>query len=612
MPRFFRRFATALTIFVSIGGCTTQQTTEVSQEPKPKTQITSLYSGTFPNAAVAADHPIASAAGAEILAKGGNAVDAAVATSFTLSVVRPMSCGIGGGGFMVIKFNNDPKHGNLATALNYRETTPVAVRPDFYENDPDKEASTVGGKAVAIPGTVRGLLVALEKYGTLDRATVLAPAIRAAEEGYLVDQFEFDGAKNRIKWFAADDSRKQRFAFVWKKFLREGQIKIGDRITNAEQAAALKLIARDGADAFYKGEIASAIGNAVRNDGGVLTLDDLANYRHREVKPLKQGTERISILTMPPPSSGGIVICQALRPTMIKIDSEIRLRGTWRTAIGKALFGDVPNLDGRSERIHSRVELWKHLFADRARWLADPDFAPVPTGYLVSERHFEKVAEKIRNARGTTRPSDEYGSEPPPPNDSGTSHLCVIDKHGNAVACTETINLSYGSKLAVPEFGFCLNNEMDDFTTRRGVANDFGLVQSERNMPQPGKRPLSSMSPTIVLDEKGEVFMIAGASGGPRIITGTAQAMLKVLIENASAAEAVSAPRIHHQWQPDVLEYEKGALSETNIEELKKRGHKVMPAKEDVGNVQLIRRSKDGKGWDAACDPRKGGKPAGN
>ncbi|HRK32596.1 MAG TPA: gamma-glutamyltransferase, partial [Tepidisphaeraceae bacterium] len=468
----------------------------------------------------------------------------------------------------------------------------------------------------------------------------------------LVDQFEIDGAKNRIKWFNADESRKQRFAFVWKKFLREGQIKVGDKITNPEQAAALKLIARDGADAFYKGEIASAIGNAVRNDGGVLTSEDLAGYQHREVEPLKYREFGRDFLGMPPPSSGGTTIGQFLliftqsnsfrslalsRAMMLMqgassetttINGAMVVSGalvnqamnvTWPIEVPETIEGvDSKVIMRFTEQLppfgwirqHELVESMKHAFADRARWLADPQFSEVPTEKLISRKYARTLAARIKQDQ--TLPADQYGSATAIPDDSGTSHLCVIDKHGNAVACTETINLSYGSKLAVPEFGFCLNNEMDDFTTRRGVANDFGLVQSERNMPQPGKRPLSSMSPTIVLNQDGSVFMIAGASGGPRIITGTAQAMLKVLIENATAAEAVGAPRIHHQWQPDVLEYEKGALSEQNIEELKKRGHKVMPAKEDVGNVQLIRRSKDGKGWDAACDPRKGGRPAGH
>ena len=567
--------------------------------------VANTFEATFPRAAVAADHAIASAAGAEILAKGGNAVDAAVATSFTLSVVRPMSCGMGGGGFMVIKFHDDPKHGNLATALNYRETTPGAVHPDFYEKDADKEASTVGGKACGIPGSVHGLLYALEKYGTLDRATVMAPAIRAAREGFVVDQYYIDGAKARIKWFNENQSRKSRFAFVWKRFLREGNVKIGDRITLREQANALELIARDGADAFYKGPIALAIVKTIEQDGGVMTMDDLAGYTLREVAPLKYTAFGRAALTMPPPSSGGIAIGQVAQllnsrgaltfPPFVGRDEVARKRSEW-----------FDTADGR----HTFVEAAKHAFADRARHLADPAFSPVPVAEMLDKHYLRQLS-----IEPTTRPTAAYGGNPaaltsPRPDDHGTSHFSVIDARGNAVACTETINLEFGSKLAVAEYGFCLNNEMDDFTTRRGQANAFKLVQSDRNLPEPGKRPLSSMTPTIVLDDKGDVLIIAGASGGPRIITGTLQAILNVLLKDNTAGEAVAAPRIHHQWQPDILYAEKGALTPEAAEELKKKGHVIEPTGV-VGNVQLIRRSKTGKGWNAACDPRKGGRPAG-
>ncbi|MCS7032464.1 MAG: gamma-glutamyltransferase, partial [Phycisphaerae bacterium] len=527
-------------------------------------------------------------AGAEILRRGGNAVDAAVATSFTLSVVRPMSCGIGGGGFMIIKFRKDPVHGELATAINYRETCPAAIGADYYEAQADAEASSVGGKAVAVPGTVAGLLYALEKYGTLDRATVLAPAIRAAEEGYLVDRFDVASARNRVRWFDADPSRKQRFGFLWKRFLREGHLQVGDRVRLPEQARALRLIAAQGADAFYRGAIAAAVLDTVRRDGGEMTPQDLSGYRPQEVEPLTYRAMGRQFIAMPPPSSGGIAMAQILR-----MFETVRESG-----------GVVSSIDS-----HLLTECMKHAFADRARWLADPQFATVPTAGLISPAYIQSLAARFRPDR--TLALEEYGAFSPPPDDGGTSHLCVIDTHGNAVACTETINLSFGSKLAVEQFGFFLNNQMDDFTTRQGTANQFGLMQSERNLPAAGKRPLSSMSPTIVVEPDGQVCLIAGASGGPRIITGTVQAVLKVLVEDASALKAVSAARIHHQWQPDLLEYEPGALHRSELSRLQRKGHKTAPAKEDVGNVQLIRRSADGNGWEAACDPRKGGHPAG-
>lgn len=547
----------------------------------------------FARAAVASDHAVASAAGAEILAKGGNAVDAAVATSFALSVVRPYSCGIGGGGFMVIRFANHPRHGDVATAINYRETTPAAVGPDFYEALADPDASTKGATAAAVPGTVAGLLYALEKYGTLDRATVLAPAIRAAEEGFVVDAHYVHSMDEIMPWFRKDPARQRRLSFVWKRFLLEGKLKVGDRIRLPEQAEALRLIARDGADAFYRGPIADAIVRAVKRDGGVLSAADLASFRPREVAPLRYAALGRTFLSMPPPSSGGVTMAQTL---------EMLDRLQPRFASGPE---DSPR------RLHAEVEAMKHAFADRSRLLADPEFAEVPVDRMLAPAY---VAAMVGRIAPTTRPSDTYGwgdrAVARLPDDGGTSHFSVVDAHGNAVACTETINLIFGSCLVVEEYGFALNNQMDDFTTRRGKPNAFKLVQSDLNLPEPGKRPLSSMSPTIVLDDRGRPMVVAGASGGPRIITGTMQAMLRVLRDDASAGEAVRAPRVHHQWQPDVLYAENGALTPQAKSWLEKAGHTVEPV-DAVGNVQLIRRSQDGRGWDAACDPRKGGRPAG-
>ena len=546
----------------------------------------------FPTAAVAADHFIASEAGAEILRKGGNAVDAAVATSFALSVVRPYSCGIGGGGFMVIRFNNDPKHGTRSVALNYRETAPAAVGADFYERHSDPQASTRGGSAVAVPGTVAGLLHALEHYGTLDRTVVLAPAIRAAEEGFLVDDHFMVANGDLIKWFNEDDSRKGRFGFVWRRFLKEGQVKTGDLITLPEQAAALRLIAQSGADAFYKGRIAIEILHTVRKDGGPMRAEDLLSYKVEEVEPLRFNAFGHTFLTMPPPSSGGVALAQALGILQRRRDE---LGGRANTA----------------DYVHVAAEALKHAFADRARWLGDPAQVDVPVRELLSDSYLDARAAQI-DPRRAREDLETYGTLPP--DDAGTSHFCVIDARGNAVACTETINLEFGSMLAIEKYGFCLNNEMDDFTTRRGQANAFGLVQSSRNLPAPGKRPLSSMMPTIVLDQGGHVVMIAGASGGPRIITGTMQAMLDVLLFDLDASQALATPRFHHQWRPNTLLLERAwyaaAREDGTVVALESRGHKVEPTG-SVGNVQLIRRDRKTRMWDAACDPRKGGRPAG-
>lgn len=542
------------------------------------------WARSFNQEAVAADHAIASEAGAAILKAGGNAVDAAVAASFTLSVVRPYSCGIGGGGFMVIYFAD----GERAIALNYRETCPAAIGPDFYENRTDPLASTRGALAVATPGTVAGLLLALDRYGTLDRAAVLAPAIAAAREGFIVDAHYAEQAEGLIRQFERRPEWKRRFSFVWTRYLREGRVASGDRITNPEHADALELIAREGADAFYQGAIARAIVAAVARDGGVLTLDDLRGYSPHEAAPLTFAFSRLTFLGMPPPSSGGLAMAQLF--------GILERHEAWQEAPAKS----------SAQRTHLIIEAMKHAFADRSRWLGDPAFVPVPVDALLADEYLRDLATRIDLT--STLPPDRYGTAPGIiDEDGGTSHLCVIDRHGNAVACTETINLEFGSLVAVPEFGFCLNNEMDDFTARRGQPNAFGLRQADLNLPEPGKRPLSSMSPTIVLDANGRVAAIAGASGGPRIISATTQVLLSTLVFDVSADNAMASPRFHHQWMPDVLRIEPG-FPDSIRQQLEALGHKLQEL-QVIANAQLIVRTSTG--WDAACDPRKGGRPSG-
>lgn len=587
---------------------------------------------TFDQYAVAADHALASQAGAAILAQGGNAVDAAVATSFALSVVRPYSCGIGGGGFMVIKFAEDPTHGERAVALNYRETCPEGVGPDYYEDKP-AGASRVGGTAVATPGTVLGLLHALETYGTMDRASVLAPAIALAEEGFEADAHYAQAAANVIRQFEANPAYKTRFAFTWERYLQRGEVEIGTRIRNPEQALALRLIARDGARAFYMGAIGEAVVRAVRGDGGALTMEDLASATVETLEPrrldlsLDDGTKvgpngRLRAVhtvgdaefvgyTMPLPSSGGVTMDQALR-IIAAIDggpSALRAALGRNDAAGWALF----------------AETLRHAFADRSRYLADPNFAELPLDELVEPANIVRIASLIVD-RVEMDPA-RYGTpwlEVAPrgdaawslPEDGGTSHISVVDAQGNAVACTESINLEFGSLLPVPEFGFCLNNEMDDFTTQRGGVNAFGLRQSDANLPEAGKRPLSSMSPTIVTRVEGReraerIAVVAGASGGPRIITATLQAILRVTLLDQDAEEAVGGARVHHQWLPDTLLLDPALMGDAELRAaLGSMGHETAVIGSEAA-VQLVRRLGDGR-LDAASDPRKGGAPAGD
>lgn len=529
-----------------------------------------------------------------MLLLGGNAVDAAVATSFCLSVVRPYSCGIGGGGFMLIYEPGNRHELPSTVALNYRETSPVAVDRNYYvnlKNAGDKH-SQFGVHSVAVPGTVRGLLYALEYYGTLDRATVLAPAIRAAEFGFTADA-SFLSAVATLRT-VRDELPEMRATteYFWNTVCNAGELKLSDRITNPQQAAALQLIALHGDEAFYAGPIADAIASVMADHNGPMTAHDVANYSMRIETPLRGSFFGRDIITMPPPSSGGI--------------AQLQILGILERRLSEVLNVDVARRNSIDPNyVHLLVEAMKHAFADRAAYLADDDFIDVPIERLTNSMYVKSLADSID--LNNTQPRFNYGSVAPAPADSGTSHLSVIDSTGMAVACTETINTIFGSCVEVPGYGFMLNNEMDDFTTIPGEPNAYGLQQSEDNLPQPGKRPLSSMSPTIVV-RAGRVELIAGASGGPRIITGTLQALLNCMVFDMQPEAAVTAPRFHHQWLPEVLQFEDRWTDEHVIDAMQRRGH-TTGRRDDIGVVQLIRVSTDG--IRAASDPRKGGRPAG-
>jgi gamma-glutamyltranspeptidase/glutathione hydrolase len=560
---------------------------------------------TYEHAAVAADHELASQAGFEMLQRGGNAVDAAVAASFALSVVRPDSCGVGGGGFMVIY--DPPRDGRpaLSIAINYRETCPAAVGPDTFTALGSPTASRFGVHACGVPGTVAGLLAALERYGTLDRATVLAPAIRLAEEGWPADRHHLAAMREVAEALETHPSLRPTAVFVWERLCGSGTLGVGDRLENRDQARALRLIASHGTDAFYRGSIAEAIVDVMGAEGGPMTHQDLAGYQPQFIEPLRGAYQGHVVLTMPPPSSGGLALIQILG---------IYERGMARfSTVGK---GIAP--------MHLLVEAMKHAFADRARWLADPAFVDVPIARLISASYLDERAAQIDAAR--TLASGDYGSQEqsviaPATDDGGTSHLSVVDGRGMAVACSETVNLAFGSLVTVPGFGFQFNNQMDDFTTEPDRPNAFGLMQSSRNCPQPGKRPLSSMTPTILVRDD-RAAMAIGASGGPRIITAVAQCIVNGIPREAplspvdaphpmSAAALVAAPRLHHQWMPDIVQYER-VLEEVGasvLNDLIARGHIARPGR--TGNVQLVRVPGPGR-IEAVCDPRKGGKPAGN
>ncbi|MFG0306161.1 MAG: gamma-glutamyltransferase [Phycisphaerales bacterium JB040] len=549
------------------------------------------WSREYASYAVAADHETASRAGAEILARGGNAVDAAVATSFTLSVVRPFSCGIGGGGFLVVHRPPGDGRDGVSEAFNYRETTPRGVGPAYYTHEVGDRyrPSLRGGTAAGVPGTVAGLHAAHSAHGSLAWAELLAPAIRAAEDGFVVDEAYLSTARGLIDEYERRPELKERFAFVWERFLRRGEVRLGDVIRNPEQARALRLIAERGATAFYEGEIADAIAETVRADGGAMTAEDLRSYEARRVRPLEFRSGDRRVLTMPPPSSGGVALAQ--------------LDGVYRRLLDR-----FPGADSDTAlRAHLYVEASKHAFSDRAEFLADPDFVDVPVARMIADETLDRYASSVLADR-TLEPR-AYGGIGPFADDSGTSHFSIVDADGMGVACTETINTGFGSQLAVAEFGFVLNNEMDDFTTTPGEANAYGLVQSDSNLPEPGKRPLSSMTPTIVLDEDGGIRLVTGASGGPRIISIVAQTVLEPGV--LGHAHSLANPTLHHQWLPDTIRVEHGVGGRVRAG-LRARGHELV----DTGGnavAQTVRRVPRGSGWvwRAESDPRKGGVPAG-
>ncbi len=549
---------------------------------------------TYEHGVVAADHSAASLAGVAILKQGGNVVDAAVATGFALSVVRPASCGIGGGGLMVI-WDAEKKRG---VALDYRERAPGRAMRDMYVDpqDPKKvrpDASEHGHLAIAVPGHVAGLCFALREYGTLDLATVLAPAIRLCREGVVVDRTDISIQKEVLQDFAARPEYSEKFAALRRLYANNGvPWKEGDRFHSPLEKV-LTLIAEHGADGFYRLEVADAIVAEMKHGGGIITLDDLATMQPVVREPLAGSFGGSfggsTVLSMPPPSSGGVALFETLNLlfALENLHPQLQLRrlqhNSWL-------------------HLHMVAEASKHAFADRAAYLGDADFSKVPVARLTSQEYADELVRRIDLAH--TQPAETYGRMTTP-DDGGTSHFSVLDARGNAVACTETINTHFGSYVVEPTFGIVLNNEMDDFTSLPGVANAFGLMQSEANSIEPGKRPLSSMTPTILVRD-GRAEFVVGASGGPRIITATAQVLLNRVRFGMTPAQAIDAPRIHHQWAPDVLQVEVDALA---TPELKATGHKIRVGG-DGAVVQAASRERDGR-LRGASDRRKGGRAAG-
>lgn len=494
---------------------------------------------------VASSDEIASKVGGEILKRGGNAVDAAVAVGLALAVTWPGAGNIGGGGFMVIRMAS-----GSTTAIDYRETAPAKAHRGLYLDKRGEvlpEASTVGRRAVGVPGTVAGLALALEKYGTMKWRDVVEPARALAAEGFTVSHALAESLRRQDKLFG-------RFPESRRIFHRGGKhYEDGETFKQPELAQTLARLQEDGPREFYEGRTARLIAEDMRTDNGLITLDDLKSYKAVERRPLYGNYRGYEIITMPPPSSGGAVLIE-----MLNVLERYDL-----AALGH----------NSSAKYHLLIEVMRRAFADRAEFFGDPDFVKVPVERLTSKSYAAELGRSINIGRATPsariRPGRPSAREP-----RHTTHYSVVDAAGNAVSNTYTLNGEYGSGVTVRGAGFLLNNEMDDFTSRPGAPNLFGLIQGEANAITAGKRPLSSMTPTVVLKD-GRLFLVVGSEGGPTIITQVLQVLINVIDHGMNIQQAVNAPRIHHQWRPDVVKHEPYGLAPDVLEALKKKGHKL-------------------------------------
>jgi len=531
---------------------------------------TAAFAQQVGNGIVVSDSELATKVGMEILKRGGNAMDAAVATAFALGVVDPASSGVGGGGFMVIYQAKEKK----AHVLDFRETAPSATRRDLYIKGgrPAPALSLTGALAVAVPGEVAGLTEALKRFGTLPLPTVMAPAIRYAAEGFPLRGH----LRHAIERQFPSIRKSPDLARVF--LAKDEVLPEGERIRQPELAETLKAVAEQGAQVFYQGWIAQAIVETIKKEGGILTLDDLRNYKPVWREPIIGSYRKRHVITMPPPSSGGIALIQMLN---VLEGYQLHL---------------IPH--NSATYLHLLAETMKHAFADRAQYLGDPDFVPAPTEKLTSKEYAAWIRGRISSVR--TFSPRYYGLASFKPEQGGTTHFGVLDRSGDAVSCSLTINTQFGSKVIVPGTGVILNNEIDDFSIEPAVPNVYGLIGTEANSIQPKKRPLSSMTPTIILQDDRPV-LIVGASGGPRIISATLQTILNVVDFHLPLKRAIESPRIHHQWIPHELAVEGKILPNTR-KSLERIGHAVKE-KSSLGVVQaiLVQRAR----LHAEADPRK-------
>ncbi|HWG69452.1 MAG TPA: gamma-glutamyltransferase [Steroidobacteraceae bacterium] len=494
---------------------------------------------------VTAQH-LASDVGAAILRRGGNAVDAAVAVGYALAVTHPCCGNLGGGGFMTIHLADGRN-----TFINFREKAPLAARADMFldaRGNPIVDLSLDGYLAAGVPGTVLGLETARSEYGTLPRPTLMAASIRLAEDGFILTRGDVDVLDAGIAKFRAQPN-------VAAIFLNRGApFKPGERLVQKHLAATLRAISEGGAEAFYHGQIAQAVVAAARAHGGILTDRDFAAYGVTESAPLSCRYRGYTVLSAPPPSSGGVTLCEMLQ---VLEAYPLKTLGFHSSA-----------------SVHLLTEAMRFAYRDRNTYLGDPAFVDNPIARLLSPRHAARIRARIQAHRAT--PSSTLGEDAAADEKATTTHYSVVDRWGNAVAATYTINDDFGAKVIAGGTGFFLNDEMDDFTAKPGAPNLFGLVQGKANAIAPGKRPLSSMTPTILLED-GKPVLVLGTPGGSRIITTVLEIIVNVIDHGMTLQEAVDAPRIHHQWLPDTLGAEPFALSADTVDALTRMGYHVVP-----------------------------------
>ncbi|ACD30767.1 gamma-glutamyltransferase [Francisella tularensis] len=523
---------------------------------------------------VSSQEALASKVGLDILKQGGNAVDAAVAVGFALAVTLPRAGNLAGGGFMIIHLQD----GNKNIAINYREKAPAKASRDMFLNDKgDIDYAKVSGSysASGIPGTVAGLIDAQQKYGKLKLSQVIEPAIKLAEDGIPVSYDLHQSLVTAKPWLQKSPDAMKIF------YKKDGSAyEVGEILKQPELANSLKLIAKQGKKAFYEGEIAHKIADSMAKNGGLITLQDLKNYNIEEMKPVKGTYRGYTIYSMPPPSSGGVILIELLN------------------ILENFPLSDYGNNSAKTINLMSNA--MSYAYNDRNSDLGDPDFVKMDLAKFLSKKYTKQIAQKITTDKHI--PSKDISTIDPDDHEKlQTTHFSIIDKDGNMVSNTYTLNYSYGSGIVVPGTGIFLNNEMDDFAAKVGEANVFGLVQGEANTVAPNKRPLSSMTPTIVLDKDGKPFLATGSPGGSRIITTTLQVILNIIDFNMNLQAAVNNPRIHSQLWPEEIGVEQG-ISVDTINLLKKMGNTVTPYAA-MGAAESV--MSDGQYVYGAADPRR-------